>query len=94
MINGVNYSAPSFGSTRLPIDDTDLRKYLKPLNDYFEVKGFMGNKTAQEYADQIDFGKAAFVITEKEAMIVGKDGGEGGADRFIYKILKKNQPRS
>ncbi len=94
MINSVNYSTPSFGSTRLPFDDTDMRKYLKVLNEYFEVKGFWRSKTAQECADQIDFGKAAFVNDGKEIMVVGKDGGPGGADTFIYKILKKVNPEA
>ena len=94
MMNNVNYSTPSFGSTRLPIDNTDLRKYLKPLNEYFEVKGFCGNKAAQEYADQIDFGQTAFVMGKKEAMFVGKDGGDGGADQFIFRILKKINPEA
>lgn len=90
MINNVG-ATPSFGSTRLPIDSTDVFKYLKPLNQYFEVKGFAGNKAAQEYADQIDFGKAAFVMGDKEAMVIGKDDS---ADKFIFRLLKKINPEA
>ncbi|MBQ8167894.1 hypothetical protein IJZ97_00545 [bacterium] len=93
MINNLN-STPSFGSTRLPYDNTLVHKYLEPLNRYFEVKDFPGEKLAQKVADKIDFNQAGWTNLEKEVMVVGKDGGDGGADRFIYRLLKKVNPEA
>lgn len=95
----VNNSAPSFGSTKLIMPkNADFGKALKNVGDYFELKGFAGEKyilKPQLAADQIDFSQAAIIPTGKakgEFLFVGKDGGEGGADTFIGRILAKAFP--
>lgn len=90
MINSVN-SCPSFGSTRIPYNNVLVHKYLEPLNQYFEVKEFNLMKP-QEAADKIDFGKAAIMFDKDAMVVVGKDGGPGGADTFIGRILKQVSP--
>lgn len=90
MINNVK-SCPNFGSTRIPYKDVPVAKYLEPLNKYFEVKGFNLMKP-QEAADRLDFGKAAAMMDKDAMIIVGKDGGPGGADTFIGRLLKKIDP--
>lgn len=94
MMNNVNYSTPSFGSTRFPKTDINFNKSLQKLNEYFEVKGFSNNKTSQEIADCIDFDKAGFDFDGDEIRVVGKDGGPGGADTFIGRILKEIIPEA
>ncbi len=82
----------SFGSTRIPYNKVPIMKYLEPLNKYFEVKNFDLMKP-QEAADKLDsFSKAAAMFDDKGMIIVGKDGGPGGADTFIGKILQKVSP--
>ena len=93
-MNGVNYSTPSFGSTRFPATDANAKKALDKLNQYFEIKGFWQNRTSQEIADRLDFNKAGFVIGDKEVRVIGKDGGPGGADTFIGKIIKEVIPEA
>lgn len=94
----VNNSQPSFGSTLLKLSpDTPLsNKYLDKVSQYFELKGFLGDKyflKPQLLADRIDFSQAAVSISKNnEMLIVGKDGGKGGADTFIGRILKKSFP--
>lgn len=90
MIGSVN-NCPSFGSTRIPYKEVPISKYLEPLNKYFEVKGFNLMKP-QEAADKLDFGKAACMCDKDAMVIVGKDGGQGGADTFIGRLLKKIDP--
>ena len=94
----VNNSQPSFGSTLLKLTpDTPLcNKYLNKVSEYFELKGFGGDKLVmkpQLAADQIDFSQAAVIPKGNDSMlIVGKDGGPGGADTFIGRILKEAFP--
>lgn len=90
MVNKVN-NCPSFGSTRIPYNNVPVHKYLEPLNKYFEVKEFNLMKP-QEAADKLDFGKAAAMFDKDGMIIVGKDGGPGGADTFIGRLLKKVSP--
>ena len=94
MMNNVNNSTPSFGSTRFPATDINFKKSLQKLNEYFEVKGFGNNKTSQEIADYIDFDKAGYVLEGDEIRVVGKDGGPGGADTFIGRIMKEIIPEA
>lgn len=82
---------PSFGSTRIPYKDVPVAKYLEPLNKYFEVKGFELMKP-QQAADKLDFSKAAAMLDKDAMIIVGKDGGPGGADTFIGRLLKEIDP--
>ena len=94
----VNNSQPSFGSTLLKLTpDTPLcNKYLNKVSEYFELKGFGGDHyilKPQLAADQIDFSQAAVIPKGNDSMlIVGKDGGPGGADTFIGRILKETFP--
>ncbi len=93
MISNVNN--PSFGSTIIHYDKTPLNKYVKPLNKYFEVKGFKLMKP-QQAADKLDFSKAAVMFDKKNGnmIIVGKNGGAGGTDTIIGKILKEINPNA
>lgn len=94
----VNNSQPSFGSTLLKLtpDTPIVNKYLNTVSQYFELKGFAGDKLImkpQLAADQIDFSQAAVIPKGNGSMlIVGKDGGPGGADTFIGRILKETFP--
>lgn len=93
----VNNSQPSFGSTLLKLTpDTPIcNKYLNKVNQYFELKGFAGDKLLlkpQLAADKIDFSQAAVIPNGSDLLIVGKDGGPGGADTFIGRILKEAFP--
>lgn len=93
MINNVN-STPSFGSTRIPLNK--LEPAAKELNNYFTVKGYISKATPQELADKIDFNQAVvnLDLDKTEAVFVGKDGGLGGADTFIGRVLKKIIPEA
>lgn len=100
MINKINF-APSFASTRINFDKQDkdglchvvIPKYLDPVNDYFEVKSVQNKfSKPQELADEIELNQAAVYMDKDGFTIVGKDGGEGGADTFIGKILTKLFP--
>ena len=94
----VNNSQPSFGSTMLKLtpDTPVMNKYLDKISQYFELKGFAGDKLImkpQLAADQIDFSQAAVIPKGNDTLlIVGKDGGDGGADTFIARILKETFP--
>ncbi len=90
MVNSVNNS-PSFGSTRIPYNNVLVHKYLEPLNKYFDIKD-IGHMKPQEAADKIDFNQAAIIFDKDAMIVVGKDGGPGGADTFIGRILKKVSP--
>lgn len=89
----------NFGSTRLAankIKNMPLNKILDPLNDYFELKGFWhGNddkfiKNPQKFADRINFSQAAITHSaDGDIVVIGKDGGVGGADTFIGRIMKE-----
>lgn len=94
MMNSVNYSTPSFGSTRFPTNDVNFKKSLTKLNEFFEVKSFWNNKTSQEIADSIDFDKAGYILDGDEIRVIGKDGGPGGADTFIGRIMKEIIPEA
>ena len=94
----VNNSQPSFGSTLLKLtpDTPVANKYLNKVHEFFELKGFVGDSYVlkpQLAADQIDFSQAAVIPKGNDSMlIVGKDGGLGGADTFIGRILKETFP--
>ncbi len=93
MINNVN-STPSFGSTRIPLNKFD--EATKELNKYFTIKGYISKATPQELADKIDFNQAVVNLSsnKSEAVFIGKDGGLGGADTFIGRVLKKIIPEA
>ena len=93
----VNNSQPSFGSTLLKLtpDTPVANKYLNKISQYFELKGFAGDKLVmkpQLAADQIDFSQAAVITKGSDMIIVGKNGGENGYDTFIGKMLKQAFP--
>lgn len=96
----VNNSQPSFGSTliknagKLPVHSN---KYVDVVEQYFSIsktgmlvpKGF---DNPQKVANKIDFSTYAIAVKDGNIKIIGKDGGDGGADTFIGKILKKAFP--
>ena len=92
-----NNTCPSFGSTTISLTPNTpvSNKYLDKVSRYFDLKGFQGDKffeNPQLAADKIDFSQAAIVTKGNNMLIVGKDGGDGGADNFIGRILKQSFP--
>ena len=95
----VNNSQPSFGSTKVyNIGKMTISELVGPVEKYFEVKPVWhklgGVNTSQDLADKIDFSQATFVLENGAARFVGKDGGPGGADTFIGRILKEAFPNN
>ena len=99
MINKINF-APSFASTKIKLqpEEDDMRvldkKFLAPVNKYFTLADMRFEKsiTSQELADRIDYNQYIIHYKNGALTIVGKDGGEGGADTFIGKLLTKMYP--
>lgn len=94
----VNNSQPSFGSTRI-LNAGKLsanNKYVKKINEYFMPPKYneQGGDffKPQTLADKIDFSKFNWTYHDDVLMFVGKDGGPGGADTFIGRILKQTFP--
>lgn len=101
MINKVD-STPSFGSTRIvlskleremPLNEID-KKFIAPIRRYFTLADINLNNDAnfQKMADEIDFDKFSIHYKDGVMTFIGKDGGNGGADTFIGKTLKKLFP--
>lgn len=93
----VNNSSPSFGSTKIFLakDTPVVNKFTNKVAEYFELKGFMGPKYSNNHqlvADQLDFSQAAILPSKDGLIFIGKDGGQGGADNFIAKLLKDAFP--
>ena len=99
MINKINFT-PSFASTKIKLqkDEEPLhvvdRKFLSHVNKYFTLADMNFDKsiTSQKLADKIDYDQYIVHYKNGALTIVGKDGGEGGADTFIGKILTKLYP--
>ena len=84
-----NNSQPQFTSSIIPYSSRKpLNTYLKPLNDYFEVKGF-GKETASVLREKISGAQAAVGFDKKGLLVVGKDKS---ADNFIGRVLKEIDP--
>ena len=91
-------STQNFGSTRINLKKLDPKKPITEitdtLNKYFEIKG-LGNandvftKNPQKITNEIDFSQAAVTLDKGDMVIIGKDGGMGGADNFIGRIMKE-----
>ncbi|MBQ8669523.1 hypothetical protein IJ472_07060 [bacterium] len=96
----VNNSQPSFGSTlikgaaKTPVFNN---KYTNVIDEYFTLSKTMFSGGAnfhepQKMADAIDFSTYGFATDGTDLRFVGKDGGPGGADTFIGRILKQAFP--
>ena len=92
----INNSTQSFGSTRLNLaKNTPITKITETLQPFFELKGFGHTandsfvKNPQAFADKITGTQVAIVPSKNGFVIIGKDGGAGGADTFIGKVLKE-----
>ena len=96
----VNNSQPSFGSTlirgaaKMPAFNN---KYTNVIDQYFALSKTMFSgganfKEPQKMADVIDFSTYGFATDGTDLRFVGKDGGPGGADTFIGRILKQAFP--
>ena len=88
-------SNTSFGSTVIPYDKTLVRKYSKTINNYFsKTIAFPKNMSSQQIANKLNFDEVGVVLEKNGIRYVGKDGGIGGADTFLGKILKKINPNA
>ncbi len=95
----VNNSSPSFGSTKVFLsgDTPVINKFTNKVSEYFELKGYAGKNFSENHqlvADQIDFSQAAILPSKDGLVFIGKDGGEGGADKFIARLLKEAFPNA
>ena len=94
MINQVN-SGTTFGSTIIPYDDTLIHKYSNSINQYFRrTLEFPKDMEVQKIADRLDFDQVGIVLEKNGVRYIGKDGGVGGADTFLGKIIKKVNPNA
>jgi len=92
IMNSVNSSNLSFGSTKLP-RFCNHDKIVKKLNEFAEVIHLDNtSKTSQEIADSLNFGQVAYVFDGKSFRIVGKDGGQRGVDTYVGKQIKEIIP--
>ena len=98
MINKVNFT-PSFASTKIRLNNDEAslymvdKKFLSHVNKYFSLSEIIGGDiTPQRMADRIDFDEYIVNVDDGIMTIVGKDGGKGGADTFIGRILTNLYP--